>query len=129
MVIQFAKPFAGHKAVCHSETYSLPDGTNNNRAESFNWRMSRSAEGVYLSASNEYLTDYAAENAWREDTRRLSTGKKLRYLLRVAMGVGMSLWWRGYRQGKHRAFEMLVSGEQPAKGRGPAKGAKAKVPC
>lgn len=43
MVIQFAKPFAGHKAVCHSETYSLPDGTNNNQAESFNWRMRRSA--------------------------------------------------------------------------------------
>lgn len=84
---------------------------------------------MYLSASNKHLTDYAAENARREDTRRLSTGKKLRHLLRVAMGVGMSLWWRGYRQGKHRAFEMLVSGEQPTKGRGPAKGAKPKVSC
>lgn len=125
----FAKLFADHKAVSHSETYSLPDGTNNNQAESFNWRMRRSAEGVYLSASNKYLADYAVENAWREDTRRLSTGKKLRYLLRVALGVGHSLWWRGYRQGKHRTFEMLVDGEQPAKGRGRAKGAKPKVPC
>lgn len=87
--------------------------------------MRRSAEGVYLSASNKYLADYAVENAWREDTRRLSTGKKLRYLLRVAMGVGLSLWWRGYRQGKHRTFEMLVDGEQPAKGAGPREGREA----
>jgi len=121
----FGKLFAEHKAVCHSQTYSLPDGTNNNQAESFNWRMRRSAEGVYLSASNKYLTDYAAENAWREDTRRLSTGKKLRYLLRVAMGVGLSLWWRGYRQGKHRTYEKLVDGMLPAKGRGRAKGGEA----
>lgn len=56
--------------------------------------MRRSTEGVYLSASNKYLADYASENVWREDTPRLSTDEKLRYLLRVAMRVGLSRWWR-----------------------------------
>ena len=34
--------------------------------------MRRAVEGIYLSASNKYLKDYAAERACRrEDTRRL----------------------------------------------------------
>jgi len=116
------------EATGHSESDRLPDGTNNNQAESFNWRMRRAAEGIYLSPSNKYLADYAVEAAWREDARHLSTGQKLRALLRVAMGVGLSRWWRGYRQGRHRTFEMLVEGPQEARGRGKRKGAKPKVP-
>jgi hypothetical protein len=116
------------EAAGHSETDSLPDGTSNNQAESYNWRMRRAAEGVYLSPSNRYLADYAVEAAWREDARHLSTGQKLRALLRVAMGVGLSRWWRGCRQGRHRTFEMLVEGPREARGRGKRKGAKPKVP-
>jgi len=125
---RFGRLFAGHKAVSHSVAYSLPDGTSNNQAESYNWRMRRAAEGIYLSPSNKYLADYAVEAAWREDARHLSTGQKLRALLRVAMGVGLSRWWRGYRQGRHRTFEMLVEGLQEARGRGKRKGTKPKVP-
>ncbi len=33
---------------------------------------------MYLSVSNKYTMDYACEMAWREDVRRLSTGKKLK---------------------------------------------------
>lgn len=125
---RFGRLFTEHKAVSHSVAYSLPDGTSNNQAESYNWRMRRAAEGIYLSPSNKYLADYAVEAAWREDARHLSTGQKLRALLRVAMGVGLSRWWRGYRQGRHRTFEMLVEGPQEARGRGKRKGAKPKVP-
>jgi transposase-like protein len=124
----FGALFAAHHTVCHSRELSRPGGVNNNQAESFNWRMRRAVEGVYLSASNKYLKDYGAEQAWREDTRRLSTGKKLKHLLRVALGVGLSLWWRGYMQGKHREEELLIEGPRPAAGRGKKVGAKPKPP-
>jgi transposase-like protein len=125
---KFKEMFAGHQTVSHSVTYSLPDGTNNNQAESFNRRMKRAIRGIYLSASNKYLKDYAAEQAWREDTRRTPTGKKLAHLFRVAMGVGRSLWWRGYSQGHHRTDELLLDGPRPAEGRGKKVGAKGKLP-
>ncbi|MFA6313639.1 MAG: IS1595 family transposase [Sterolibacterium sp.] len=125
---QFKKLFAEHKTVNHSQTYSTPEGTNNNQAESFNWRFRRAIEGIYLSASNKYLKDYAAEQAWREDTRRLSTGQRLRHLLRIAMGVGLSLWWRGYTHGQHREQELLIEGARDAPGRGRKKGAPVLAP-
>ena len=118
----FSHLFAEHKTINHSKGYSDGKGVSNNQAESFNWRMRRAVEGVYLSASNKYLKDYAAEQAWREDTRRLSTGDKLKHLVRAAMAVGLSLWWRGYTHGKHREEELLVEGDRPAKGRGRPKG-------
>ena len=124
----FSKLFTQHQTINHSKGYSDGKGVSNNLAESFNWRMRRSAEGIYLSPSNKYLADYAAENAWREDTRKLSTLDRLRQLLRTAMGVGLSQWWRGYVQGQHREHEMLVEGKLPAKGRGRPKGWKPRPP-
>lgn len=124
----FGKLFADHKTVKHSETFSAPGGVSNNLAESFNWRARRAAEGIYLNPSNKYLHDYSVEQAWREDTRRLSTGEKLQHLFRHVLRVGMSLWWRGYTHGHHRDEEFLVEGNRPAKGRGRPKGWKAKLP-
>lgn len=124
----FGKLFASHKTINHSKGYSDGNGVSNNLAESFNWRMRRSVEGIYLSPSNKYLSSYAAETAWREDTRRLSTGKKLKQLLHAAMGVGLSQWFRGFVQGKHREVELLVEGEQAAEGRGRKKGWEPKLP-
>ena len=60
--------------------------------------------------------------------RKLSTGKKLRHLLRTALGVRLSTWWRGYGQGLHREEELLVEGDQPAKPRGRKKGWEPKLP-
>ncbi len=124
----FGRLFAEHKTINHSKGYSDGNGVSNNLAESFNWRMRRSVEGVYLSPSNKYLSSYAAETAWREDTRRISTGKKLKQLLHAAMGVGMSQWFRGFVQGSHREVELLVEGEQPAEGRGRKKGWESRLP-
>ncbi|NHZ44601.1 hypothetical protein F1609_31250 [Massilia sp. CCM 8693] len=90
--------------------------------------MRRTAEGVYLSASNKYRKDYAAEQAWREDGRRLSTGRKVAHLFRVVMSVGRSLWWCGYSQGRHRENELLFEGAGAAPGRGKQVGAKRKPP-
>jgi hypothetical protein len=90
--------------------------------------MRRTAEGTYLAISNKYLKDYASEVAWRTDTRKLSTGDKLKHVLRQALTVGMSIWWRGYTHGHHRTDELLIEGAQPALGRGRQPGWKAKVP-
>jgi transposase-like protein len=124
----FSRLFAEHRTVNHSKAFSMPGGVSNNQAESFNWRMRRLVEGIYLGPSNKYLADYAAEAAWREDTRRLSTGKKLRHILGVTLRVGLSEWWRGYTHGHHRDVELLVEGEQTAKTRGRKKGWKPKPP-
>ena len=90
--------------------------------------MRRAAEGIYLNPSNKYLKDYAAEQAWREDTRRMSTGKKLKHLFRVVLSVGLSKFWRGYSHGRHREEELLIEGNEPAKGRGRPKGWKPRPP-
>ncbi len=124
----FGRLFREHRTVNHSKGYSDRKGTSNNLAESFNARMRRLVEGIYLNPSGKYLHSYAAEGAWREDFRRLSTGKKLRNLLSFALGVGISAWWRGYTHGQHRETEQLIDGERPAAGRGRPKGWKPKPP-
>ncbi|KPF70058.1 hypothetical protein IP84_04245 [beta proteobacterium AAP99] len=115
---KFVSLYAGHKTVTHSKMYVAPDGTNNNQAECLNARMRRSVEQIYLNVSNKYLNDYACENAWRDDTRRTSNGDRLKHLMRLALSVGLSQFWRGYTHGKHRSHEMLIEGPKPAKPRG-----------
>lgn len=120
--------FAAHKTINHSVAYSDGKGTSNNLAESVNARLRRAIENIYLNVSNKYMKDYASEVAWRVDTRKLSTGEKLQHVLRHALSVGLSLWWRGYTHGHHRKAELLIEGAQPALGRGRQPGWKAKVP-
>lgn len=120
--------FASHETINHSVCFSRDGGVSNNQAESFNARVRRGTEGIYLNVSNKYLTDYASEMAWREDTRKLSTGNRFKHLLQEALWVGMSWWWRGYTHGKHRPVELLVEGNQPAKARGRPKGWKPRAP-
>jgi hypothetical protein len=57
----FKSKFAEHHGIKHSEAFSKPGGIHNNQAESYNWRMSRGDEGIYLAASNKYHEDYAVE--------------------------------------------------------------------
>jgi hypothetical protein len=58
----------------------------------------------------------------------MSTGNKLRHILKTALSVGPSLWWRGYTHGRHRAEELLIEGPQSAKGRGRREGWEPRVP-
>ena len=124
----FGHLFAAHKTINHSKGYSDGNGVNNNQAENFNRLMRRCDEDIYLNVSNKYLPDYGAEAAWRADTRRLSNGNRFRHLLRTALRVGMSLWWRGYTHGHHRTEELLIEGPQPALGRGRQPGWKPMTP-
>lgn len=42
------KLFADHRTIKHSQTYSMPDDTDNNQAESFNACMHRGVHRAYL---------------------------------------------------------------------------------
>lgn len=117
----FATLFAAHKTINHSVAYSKPGGISNNLAESLNARMRRGTEGIYLNQSGKYTHDYSVEQAWRSDYRRTPTGKRLMSLFRHALFVGPSMWWRGFWQGEHRQHELLLEGNEPAKGRGKEK--------
>lgn len=124
----FKTLFNAHDSVKHSETFSKPNGVNNNQAESFNRRMRRAAEGIYLSPSNKYLHDYGCEAAWREDMREPSSGERLRALVKTVFSVGLSRWWRGYWQSEYREHEVLIEGPKDAEGRGKKAGAKPRKP-
>ena len=124
----FSKLFAEHNTVNHSQEYSNGKGVSNNQAESFNGRMRRSVEGIYLNPSHKYLMEYACENAWRQDARDLSTGGRLEHLFGTALWVGESRWWRNYTHGVNRDCEMLIEGNRPVATRGKPKGYQHRLP-
>ncbi len=95
---------------------------NNNQAEELNWRQDRAERGIYLNIEPKYLLDYAAETAFRSDTRRLSNGSQLQLAMSVAMSVGPSLFWTGFTHGRHRKVELVLPEPLPAAASGPKKG-------
>lgn len=97
-----------HRTVEHRIEFSTDDGVNENQAESFYSRLRRMEYGVTHRMTPTYLMDYAQEMAWREDTRRYSTGEKLRDVFAKLNRAGRSQWWRGYWQGKRRGHELLL---------------------
>ena len=124
----FSRLFAEHNTVNHSQEYSNGKGVSNNQAESFNARMRRSVEGIYLNPSHKYLMEYACENAWRQDVRKLNTGKRLEHLFGKALWVGQTHWWRNYTHGQNRGYEMLIEGDRPVATRGKPKGYQHRLP-
>lgn len=124
----FSKLFAEHNTVNHTKEYSNGKGVSNNQAESFNARMRRSVEGIYLNPSHKYLMEYACENAWRQDVRKLDPGGRLEHLFGTALWVGESHWWRNYTHGENREYEMLIEGNQPVATRGKPKGYRHRLP-
>lgn len=119
---EFKDEFLDHRAVKHSETFSGPNGENNNLAEEFNARMDRAERGTYLNIEPKYMADYAVEVAFRCDTRRMPNRSQLKLALNVAMNVGPSQYWRGFTHGRHRAHELTHPQPRPARASGPAKG-------
>ncbi len=119
---KLGKQFQVHLQVNHSETLVGPNGANSNQSESFNARQDRSEYGVYRNIEPKQLHDYACETAFREDHRRMPPGATADRALWYALSIGHSHYWRGYTHGKHRDYEILVTGDQPAAPSGPAKG-------
>jgi transposase-like protein len=114
--------FIAHRTVEHSKELSGPNGENNNQAEEFNGRFDRMERGTHLHIGEKYVLDYAAENAFRSDTRRLPNGRQLELALNIAMSVGRSKFWKGFTHGNHRGIELTLPLPRLARASGPAKG-------
>lgn len=96
-----------HQPVNHTRCYSTEEGWNNNQAESFFGRMRRSEFGVFHGMRERYVAMYAAEAAWREDTRRMTRSERFRDLIKKAMQTGQSqAFWR-YKQGERLKGDLL----------------------
>ena len=119
---ELGKRFRGHRTVEHSKHLAGPNGGNNNQPEELNGRFDRAEKGIYLNIEPKYMLDYGVEVAFRSDTRRLPNGKQLQVALSVALGVGESLFWKGFTHGHHRTVELIHPTYQDAPASGPKKG-------
>jgi transposase-like protein len=85
------------KRINHSEAYSL-NGACTNMAESFFSRMRRAELGTHHRISGQYLDNYAAEMAWREDNRRAPNGTQAGNVAGAALAAPQSRRFGGYWQ-------------------------------
>ena len=75
----------------------MDDGACTNQAESYFARLRRSEIGVHHRI-RVHLGQYAAEMAWREDTRRTPNGTLYLLAAGAALGHPVSRVWAGYWQ-------------------------------
>lgn len=96
-----------HRVVNHAVEYCGINGENNNQSESYNSRFRRLQYGQCHKLSTLYLSNYANEIAYREDTRRFNNGFIFRDILKRCLDSGISNEFCGYWQGNHRVAERL----------------------
>ena len=85
------------KRINHEWAYS-DEGACTNSAESFFSRIRRAEIGIHHHISGKYLSNYAHEMAWREDTRRISNGEQYLIVTNAALAHPVSRFWKGYWQ-------------------------------
>ncbi|WP_299688514.1 IS1595 family transposase [uncultured Tateyamaria sp.] len=85
------------KRVNHQEAYSK-DGACTNQAESFFSRLRRAEVGTHHHIAGKHLHAYAAEMAWREDTRRDDNGTQFTMAVAATVAAPVSRKWCGYWQ-------------------------------
>ena len=95
------------KRVNHSIEYKSKDGACNNQSESYNSRFRRMQYGQCHQISNLYLSNYANEIAYREDTRRMSNGAIFNDIFSKCLSTPVSNEFCGYWQGNKRVTERL----------------------
>ncbi len=95
------------KRVNHQEEYSSIDGACNNQSESYNARFRRMQYGQLHKIGNLYLSNYANEIAYREDTRRWDNGMIFEDITHKCGSTPVSNEWCGYWQGNKRCTERL----------------------
>jgi len=93
--------------VNHSIEYMSEDGACSNQAESYFARFRRFQEGQIHRMGQLYISNYANEIAYREDTRRMSNGDIFQDIFKKCMKTIQSNEWTGYWQGNHRISERL----------------------
>ena len=99
--------FHAHYDMKRVKEYKSIDGACNNQSESYNSRFRRMEYGQCHSISNLYLSNYANEIAYREDTRRMSNGAIFRDIFTRCMNTPVSNEFCGYWQGNYRVAERL----------------------
>jgi len=95
------------KRVNHQVEYCGIYGENNNQSESYNARFRRMQYGQIHKIGNLYLSNYANEIAYREDTRRWNHGAILKDIANRCITKPTSNEWCGYWQGNKRVAERL----------------------
>jgi transposase-like protein len=96
------------KRVNHSiEYFNIETKACTNQAESYFSRLKRAKMGQHHKINPAYLSYYANEIAYREDTRRDSNGAIFQDIVYKAMHSPVSFEMCGYWQGNHRAKERL----------------------
>jgi hypothetical protein len=93
--------------VNHQIEYSGVYGENNNQSESYNARFRRMQYGNLHKIGNLYLSNYANEIAYREDTRRKSNKEIFDDILEKCLSSLVSNEFCGYWQGNKRLAERL----------------------
>lgn len=93
--------------VNHQIEYSGVYGENNNQSESYNARFRRMQYGNLHKIGNLYLSNYANEIAYREDTRRKSNKEIFDDILLRCLSSLVSNEFCGYWQGNKRLSERL----------------------
>lgn len=95
------------KRVNHSIEYKSIDGACNNQSESYNSRFRRMEYGQCHKVSDLYLSNYANEIAYREDTRRMDNKYIFEDIFKKCLITSISNELYGYWQGNHRVSEKL----------------------
>lgn len=95
------------KRVNHGVEYKSKEGACNNQSESYNSRFRRMQYGQCHKISNLYLSNYANEIAYREDTRRMSNGAIFADIFSKCLSTPVSNEFCGYWQGNKRTAERL----------------------
>lgn len=95
------------KRVNHGVEYKSKEGACNNQSESYNSRFRRMQYGQCHQISNLYLSNYANEIAYREDTRRMSNGAIFNDIFSKCLSTPVSNEFCGYWQGNKRVAERL----------------------
>jgi len=96
------------KRVNHQERYKGDNGECTNQAESYFSRFRRMHKGQVHKMGNPNLAAYANECAYREDTRRLSTGAIFADITTRCATKPTSRNWCGYWQG-NKSVERLAA--------------------
>ncbi|MDP1544392.1 MAG: IS1595 family transposase [Anaerolineales bacterium] len=96
------------KRVNHQEHYKGDNGECTNQAESYFSRFRRMHKGQVHKMGNQNLPAYANEVAYREDTRRMSTGEIFTDITTRCANKPTSRNWCGYWQG-NKTIEKLAA--------------------
>jgi len=94
-----------HFSVNHSLQYQDEFGVNNNQAESFFSRVRRGEFGTYNGILKTYLAYYAAEFAYRNDSKEIVISQRFYSLISKMLSREPSKAFCGYNKGKRLGFE------------------------